>query len=78
LAYEVLLGTLVGLIIVYIAVRSHFTGRMVTQAQRMAMQMFEQQKSQLETSFRGACEARLGEWKATELAQAIDNLLLDE
>lgn len=38
----------------------------------MASQMFESQKSQLEASFRETYEAKLGEWKATTLAQAIE------
>jgi len=34
--------------------------------------MFGQQKSQLDASIREACEAKLREWKATELARAIE------
>ena len=44
----------------------------VGHAQRMSGQMFEQQKGQLDASFREAYEAKLGEWKATTLAQAIE------
>jgi predicted Holliday junction resolvase-like endonuclease len=76
LAYEAALGVLAGLVagsfVVYLALRSHFAGQAVSQAQRMASQMFESQKSQLEASFREAYEAKLGEWKATTLAQAIE------
>lgn len=76
MAYDVVLGALVGVIIgslvVYLALRSHFAGQVVSQAQGMASQMFETQKSQLEASFRSEYEARLGEWKATELAKAIE------
>lgn len=38
----------------------------------MASQMFESQKSQLEASFRETYEAKFGEWKATTLAQVIE------
>jgi predicted Holliday junction resolvase-like endonuclease len=76
LAYEAALGVLAGLVAgsfaVYLALRSHFTGQAVSQAQRMASQMFESQRSQLEASFREAYEAKLGEWKATTLVQAIE------
>jgi predicted Holliday junction resolvase-like endonuclease len=74
--YELLLGTLAGLImgslIVYVALRSHFAGQVFGQAQRMTSQMFESQKSQLDASIRQTYEAKLGEWKATTLAQAIE------
>jgi predicted Holliday junction resolvase-like endonuclease len=76
LAYEAALGVLAGLVagsfVVYLALCSHFAGQAVSQAQRMAQQMFESQKSQLGASFREAYEAKLGEWKATTLAQAIE------
>ena len=36
----------------------------------MAEQMFEQQKGQLEGSFRETCEAKLGEWKAGRSASS--------
>ncbi|MDG6949256.1 MAG: hypothetical protein JRM77_05300 [Nitrososphaerota archaeon] len=71
-ALEVLVGMIIGSFAVYLALRSHFAGRVVSQAQGMASQMFESQKSQLEVSFRNEYEAKLGEWKATTLAQAIE------
>jgi predicted Holliday junction resolvase-like endonuclease len=75
LAYEVVLGVLAGMIIgsfaVYLALRSHFAGQVVSQAQGMASQMFESQKGQLEVSIRQTYEARFGEWKATELAKIV-------
>lgn len=74
--YELFLGALVGLfvgsLVVYVALRSHFVGQVFGQAQRMASQMFEQQKSQLEGSFRSEYEAKMGEWKAMEMARAIE------
>ena len=45
---------------------------MTSQAVGHAQQMFEQQKGQLEASSREAYEAKLGEWKAAELAKAIE------
>ena len=73
--YEMFLGVLAGLIVgslvVYAALRSHFAGQVFGQAQRMASQMFEQQKSQLDASIKQTYEAKLGEWKATELAKAV-------
>ena len=76
MAYGLVVGALVGLIIgsliVYLALRSHFAGQAFGQAQRMALQMFEQQKSQLEASFKEAYEAKLNEWKVTELSKAIE------
>ena len=75
--YEMFLGVLAGLIvgsmIVYATLRSHFAGQVFGQAQRMASQMFESQKSHLGASIREAYEAKLGEWKATELAKAIED-----
>ena len=56
----------------YLALRSHFAGQVAGQAQRMASQTFEQQKSQLDASIRQTYEARFGEWKATELVKTIE------
>ena len=74
--YELFLGALAGLLvgslIVYVALRSHFSGQVFGQAQRMAQQMFESQKGQLEASFRETYEAKLGEWKATELMKTVE------
>ena len=73
--YELFLGALAGLVvgslIVYVALRSHFSGQVFGQAQMMASQMFESQKEQLEASFRDVYEAKLGEWKATELVKTV-------
>ena len=66
-----LVGLIVGSLVVYLLLRSHFVGKVVSQAQRMAAQIFEQQRSQLESSFRSEYEAKLGEWKATELAKTV-------
>jgi predicted Holliday junction resolvase-like endonuclease len=74
-SYEVpalVAGLFVGALVVYLALRSHFAGQVFNQAQRMASQMFESQKSQLDASIRQAYEAKLGEWKATEFAKAIE------
>ncbi len=70
--YALLAGLTVGALVVYLALRSHFASLVVAQVQGMASQMFESQKSQLEASFRQTYEAKLGEWKATTLAQAIE------
>ena len=75
MAYEVVLGALAGMIIgsfaVYLALRSHFAGQAVSQAQGMASQMFESQKGRLEASIKETYEAKLGEWRATELVKIV-------
>ena len=65
-------GLVVGSLLVYLVLHSRMMGQAVSSAQRMALQMFESQKSQLDTSIRQTYEAKLGEWKATTLAQAIE------
>ena len=76
MAYGLVVGALVGLIVgslvVYLLLRSHFAGLVVAQAQRMAAQMFVQQKSELDASIRQTYEAKLGEWKAIELARVVE------
>lgn len=67
-----LAGLVAGSLLVYLVLHSRMTGQAMGNAQRMASQMFESQKSQLDTSIRQTYEARLGEWKATTLAQAIE------
>ena len=57
---------------VYLVLHSRMMGQAMSNAQRMAFQMFESQKSQLDTSIRQTYEAKLGEWKATEMAKAIE------
>ena len=74
MSYEVLalvIGLVVGSLVVYAVLHSRMTGQAVGHAQRVAQQMFEQQKGQLEASIRQTYEARLGEWKATELAKTV-------
>jgi predicted Holliday junction resolvase-like endonuclease len=66
-----LAGLVVGSLLVYAVLHSRMMGQAMSHAQRMASQLFEEQKGQLEGSFRGEYEAKLGEWKATELAKAI-------
>jgi predicted Holliday junction resolvase-like endonuclease len=68
----VLAGLVVGLLLSYFALRSRASGLAFGQAQRIAAQMFETQKQEMESSFRETYEAKLGEWKATTLAQAIE------
>jgi predicted Holliday junction resolvase-like endonuclease len=67
-----LAGLVVGSLLVYAVLHSRMMYQVVGHAQRMASQMFESQKSQLDASIRQAYEAKLGEWKATTLAQAIE------
>jgi predicted Holliday junction resolvase-like endonuclease len=67
-----LAGLVVGSLLVYAVLHSRMTDQVVVHSQRMAQQMFEQQRGQLESSFRETYEAKLGEWKATELAKAIE------
>ena len=66
-----LAGLVVGSLMVYLVLHLRMTGQAATQAQRMASQMFEQQKGQLDASIRQVYEARLGEWKATELMKTV-------
>ncbi|MDG6953945.1 MAG: hypothetical protein JRN33_03035 [Nitrososphaerota archaeon] len=66
-----LAGLVVGSLLVYLVLHSRMTGQAMGNAQRMASQMFESQKSQLDTSIRQAYEAKLGEWKATELMKTV-------
>jgi predicted Holliday junction resolvase-like endonuclease len=73
-SYEVpalVAGLVVGSLVVYAVLRSRMMNQVVGHAQRMAQQMFEQQKRQLESSFRETYEAKLGEWKATELMKTV-------
>ncbi|MDG6982309.1 MAG: hypothetical protein JRM74_02525 [Nitrososphaerota archaeon] len=80
MGYEVpalLAGAVIGSLVVYLVLRSRVSGLAFGQAQRMASQMFEQQKGQLESSFRETYEAKLGEWKATTLAEAIEQSRAD-
>jgi predicted Holliday junction resolvase-like endonuclease len=67
-----LAGLVVGSLVVYAMLHSRMMNQVVGHAQRMAQQMFDQQKGQLESSFRETYKAKLGEWKATILAQAIE------
>ena len=62
-----LAGLVVGSLLVYLVLHSRMMGQAMSSAQRMASQMFESQKLQLDTSIRQTYEARLGEWKATAL-----------
>jgi predicted Holliday junction resolvase-like endonuclease len=74
-SYEVpalVAGLVVGSLVVYAVLHFRMMNQVVVHSQRMAQQMFEQQKGQLEGSFRETYEAKLGEWKATTLAQAIE------
>jgi hypothetical protein len=73
-SYEVpalVAGLVVGSLVVYLALHSRMTGQVVVHSQRIAQQVFEAQKSQLEALIRQTCEARFGEWKATELAKVV-------
>ena len=67
-----LAGLVAGSLLVYLVLHSRMIGQAMSSAQRMALQMFESQRSQLDTSIRQTYEAKLGEWKATTLAQAIE------
>ncbi len=67
-----LAGLVAGSLLVYLVLHSRMTGQAMSNAERIASQMFESQRSQLDASIRQTYEARLGEWKATTLAQAIE------
>ena len=74
-SYEVpalVAGLVVGSLVVYAVLHSHMTSQVLVHSQRVAQQMFESQKSQLESSFRETYEAKLNEWKATELMKTVE------
>ena len=74
-SYEVpalVAGLVVGSLVVYALLHSQMTSQVLVHSQRMAQQMFESQKSQLEASFRETYEAKLNEWKATELMKTVE------
>jgi predicted Holliday junction resolvase-like endonuclease len=66
--YSTAAGMVVGSLLVWALLRSRMMSQVVVHSQRM----FEQQLSQMKASFRETYEAKLGEWKATELAKAIE------
>ena len=73
-SYEVpalVAGLVVGSLVVYAVLHSRMTSQVLVHSQRVAQQMFESQKSQLEASFRETYEAKLNEWKATELMKTV-------
>jgi predicted Holliday junction resolvase-like endonuclease len=80
LNYEIpalLAGLVLGSLLVYLVLHSRMVEQAMGRAQTMASQMFESQKSQLENSFRETYEAKLGEWKATTLAEAVEQSRAD-
>ena len=66
--YSTAAGVVVGSVLVWAVLRSRMMSQVVVHSQRM----FEQQRSQLEASFREVYESKLGEWKATELTKDIE------
>ncbi|MDG7008384.1 MAG: hypothetical protein JRN06_09120 [Nitrososphaerota archaeon] len=66
--YSTAAGVVVGFVLVWAVLRSRMMSQVVVHSQRM----FEQQRSQLEASFREVYESKLGEWKATELARRVE------
>ena len=66
-----LAGLAAGSLLVYLVLHSRMMGQAMGSAQRMASQMFESQRSQLDTSIRQTYEAKLGAWKATELMKTV-------
>jgi predicted Holliday junction resolvase-like endonuclease len=74
-SYEVpalVAGLVVGSLVVYAVLHSRTMNQVVGHAQAMAQQMFESQKSQLEQTIRQTYEAKLNEWKATELMKTVE------
>jgi predicted Holliday junction resolvase-like endonuclease len=74
-SYEVpalVAGLVVGSLVVYAVLHSRMTSQVLVHSQRMAQRIFESQKSQLESSFRETYEAKLNEWKATELMKTVE------
>lgn len=59
--YSTAAGVVVGFVLVWAVLRFRMMSQVVVHSQRM----FEQQRSQLEASFREVYESKLGEWKAT-------------
>ena len=74
MSYEVpalVAGLVVGSLVVYAVLHSRMTSQVLVHSQKVAQQMFESQKSQLESSFRETYEEKLNEWKATELMKTV-------
>lgn len=59
--YSTAAGAVVGSVLIWAVLRFRMMSQVVVHSQRM----FEQQRSQLEASFREVYESKLGEWKAT-------------
>jgi predicted Holliday junction resolvase-like endonuclease len=75
--YALVAGLIIGSVVAY-AISSSGVGLIASEkAREIALEMFQAQKDQLEQSISQTYQARLDEWKATELAEAIKTHRLD-
>ena len=88
MSYEIpalLAGLLIGAAMAYYYYRTRVSAKISTevssqvlfQAQRLASELFESQKEQLEKSIHATYDAEFEKWKATTLSQAIDQARAD-
>jgi predicted Holliday junction resolvase-like endonuclease/predicted RNA-binding Zn-ribbon protein involved in translation (DUF1610 family) len=67
----ILVGTVLGILIVYAVLARRVEERAEGIAHGRADRMFEQQRASLEIRFREVYDARFQEWKATELTETV-------
>lgn len=67
-----LFGILLGLVFAYIFFLRRIETIATARAKELATFMFEQQRAQLEQSIHQIYQAKLNEWKASELAQTVE------
>ncbi len=71
------LGLILGGTVIYAVLSRRMYGDVQAKAGLIATRLFEVQRGQLEQSIREAYSAQFGQWKATELAQTVQNERLD-
>ena len=80
MAYEILylaLGLILGGVAIYAVLSRRMYAEVQAKAGQIASRLFEIQRGQLEQSIREGYSAQFGQWKATELAQTVQNERLD-
>jgi len=84
MSYEIpalVAGLLIGAILAYYILSSRISAKASSQAlshaEHIASQLFESQNDQLDRSIRSFYDAELGKWKATTLAQAVEEARSD-
>lgn len=77
MAIGVLLGLLLGMVLLYLFLAGRLDARAERTAQARADRMFEQQRDGLVDQFEETATAKLKEWEATELVQAVEKARQD-